>query len=99
MSNEAAERLRLAFDRLRHGHQPMYNGRPSCALCGSFVDSEETHAPGCLTTTSVLDEALATERRMMVDEIRNGLWFLNPTQQAEANKVLAASLPTKGEDR
>ena len=47
----------------------------------------------------LLDEALATERRMMVDEIRNGLWFLNPTQQAEANKVLAASLPTKGEDR
>ncbi len=31
-----------------YGHQPMYNGRPSCPFCDNFVDEEETHRPGCI---------------------------------------------------
>lgn len=29
------------------GHQPMYNGRPSCPICENFLDNEETHDPTC----------------------------------------------------
>jgi hypothetical protein len=50
----AEERLRRALERLRdHGYQPMYNGRPSCPFCSSFVDAEETHAEGCVLVAAL----------------------------------------------
>ncbi|HTR71894.1 MAG TPA: hypothetical protein VMH41_16920 [Mycobacteriales bacterium] len=52
--SELAEQLLMALESLRDGgYQPRYNGRPSCPVCGNFVDDEETHTPGCVLVAAV----------------------------------------------
>lgn len=41
---------------VEHGYQPSYNGRPSCPICGAFVDDEETHTKGCALLAAIPKE-------------------------------------------
>ena len=55
---EARARVERLMTNLRdYGHQPMYNGRPSCPFCGNFVDDEQTHEPACELVAALAPDA------------------------------------------
>jgi hypothetical protein len=97
----AAPALREALERLRdHGYQPMYNGRPSCPFCGTFVDDEESHRPSCLLVAALADQSqeaamsgprTAAGRRLLLDLVEH-VEALAPKQSKPIHDATAKAI-------